>query len=345
MNDWKKITNISVFKEIIINLFPGFFVSALIAIAAQFISDHYGAPAMLMALLFGIALNFLSKETYCNSGTSFSATVVLRFGIILLGMKISWHMAVQLGFTAIIVILGLVIFTIMFGIFAARLCGHGFKFGFLSSGAVAICGASAAMAISTILPRDARTEERLIFTIVGVTLLSTLAMIFYPILVEVLRLDNRLAGIFIGTTIHDVAQVVGAGFSISEETGEIATLVKLIRVSLLAPVIIIASLTIQLKISKISENKVKPTILPVFVIAFVVMVFINSLDIVPSFIQTLSEKVSRWSLLIAIGAVGLKTSLQDVLNVGGSAIILLFFQTIFIGILALVILIYFPIFD
>ena len=86
-------------------------------IAAQFISDHYGAPAMLMALLFGIALNFLSKETYCNSGISFSATVVLRFGIILLGMKISWHMAVQLGFTAIIVILGLAIcFSYIFAI-------------------------------------------------------------------------------------------------------------------------------------------------------------------------------------------------------------------------------------
>ena len=120
------------------------------------------------------------------------------------------------------------------------------------------------MVISAILPRDDRSEEHLAFTIVGVTLWSTLDMIVYPLLVEFLNLNNRLAGIFIGTTIHDVAQVVGAGFSISEETGEIATFVKLIRVSLLAPVIIIASIIAQFKMVKSVKNREKPPILPVF---------------------------------------------------------------------------------
>ena len=144
-------------------LFPGFLISGLIALAAQFISEHYGAPAMLMALLFGIALNFLSEEGPCSAGIAFSARTVLRFGVALLGTRISFEMATALGWPIVALVIGGVVLTILFGMAIARLFGHGPKFAFLSAGSVAICGASAAMAISAIMPRDERTEERLVF--------------------------------------------------------------------------------------------------------------------------------------------------------------------------------------
>jgi len=311
-------------------LFPGFLISALIALAAQFISDHYGAPAMLMALLFGIALNFLSDDPKCKRGIAFSARTLLRIGIAMLGLRISFSMAADLGWPIVFFVIGAVTSTILFGLLISKFFGYGPRFAFLSAGSVAICGASAAMAISAILPIDERTEERLVFTVVGVTILSTFAMILYPILADALSYDAKLAGIFLGATIHDVAQVVGAGFSKSEETGDIATVVKLIRVSMLAPIILIASILIRQVSEKELGTSKRPPLVPGFVLAFVVLVIINSVQIVPEIITEISVEISRWALLTAIAAVGMKTALREVINVGLPAISLLVIETAFI---------------
>lgn len=312
-------------------LFPGFLISALIALAAQFISEHYGAPAMLMALLFGIALNFLSDNHRCQAGIAFSARTVLRIGVALLGLRISFEMAADLGWPVVCVIIGAVFLTILFGLAISRLFGHGPNFAFLSAGSVAICGASAAMAISAILPKDERTEERLVFTVVGVTILSTTAMIVYPIITDALNYNDKMAGIFIGATIHDVAQVVGAGFSISDGTGEVATVVKLIRVAMLAPVILIASIVIRRVSNADQDNSHKPPLVPGFVVAFAVLVALNSFGFFPASVTTLAAEISRWALLTAIAAVGMKTALNEVIQVGLPAISLLVAETAFIG--------------
>jgi len=325
------MTNVSNGLSNVKSLFPGVLISALIALAAQFISDHYGAPAMLMALLFGIALNFLSDDTKCKSGIAFSARSILRFGVALLGMRISFEMAAGLGWTIVGIVIGGVIATILFGLIIARLFGHGPRFAFLSAGSVAICGASAAMAISAILPRDERTEERLVFTVVGVTILSTFAMIVYPIIAEALNYDAQTAGIFIGATIHDVAQVVGAGFSISQETGDVATVVKLIRVAMLAPVILVATIIIRRMSIADQDNATRPPLVPAFVAAFAVLVALNSFGLFPASLTSLAAEVSRWALLTAIAAVGMKTALKEVINVGLPAISLLVVETVFIG--------------
>ena len=116
------------------------------------------------------------------------------------------------------------------------------KFGLLSGGATAICGASAAMAISAALPHHPLKERATLFTIIGVSTLSTIAMMLYPAIAKLIGLDDLHAGIFIGATIHDVAQVVGAGYAISPEAGDTATVVKLMRVAMLLPVIVATGL-------------------------------------------------------------------------------------------------------
>ncbi len=310
-------------------------VAVIVALASQFVSEHYGAPAMLLALLFGIALNFLAQDVNCGSGIAFGARAVLRLGVALLGLRVSFTMVEDLGWSIVTMIICAVIATIGFGLASARLFGFRHRFAFLSAGAVAICGASAALAIAAILPKDDKSEDRLVFTVVGVTILSTVAMILYPALIGLMQFDDKTAGIFIGATIHDVAQVVGAGFSISEEAGETATLVKLLRVSMLAPVVIIAALVIRGRATRgrirATDDRERPPLVPGFVLAFVALATLNSLVTLPSIITEAAQSGSAWLLLIAIAAVGLKTRPQEILKVGKPAAALLLAETLFLA--------------
>lgn len=314
--------------------FPGVMVSILVALAAQFVAEHYGAPAMLMALLFGIALNFLGAEGPTAPGIALSARTVLRIGVAILGARISVEMLLSLGLGMIGLLVAGTVCTIFFGLALAKLIGQRTRFAVLTAGAVAICGASAAMAIAAVLPRDERSERDLLFTVLGVTVLSTMAMILYPILTRAMGFDDVTAGAFIGATVHDVAQVVGAGFSISETAGETSTLVKLIRVSFLAPVVVVITLLSQRSGGAVTEGK-RPPIIPGFVLGFLVLAGLNSFDLIPPVLGAFLAKLSSWALLAAIAAVGMKTDLRNIIKVGGGAIALIVAETLFLAALAL----------
>ena len=129
-------------------LLPGILIAGVIALASQFIANHYGAPAMLLALLFGISLNFLGNEPHSKSGIAFSSQQLLRVGVALLGVRISGDVLTLLGLPIVILVVVSVIATIGFGLCISRVFGFRYRFAFLSAGAVAICGASAAMAIA-----------------------------------------------------------------------------------------------------------------------------------------------------------------------------------------------------
>ncbi|MBT2132414.1 YeiH family protein [Aliiroseovarius lamellibrachiae] len=315
----------------------GFLVSVVLAAAAKFLSEHYGAPAMLMALLLGIAFHFLAEEdgNSCKPGIEFTARTVLRIGVALLGARISVELMIGLGPRLIAVVIAGVFLTILFGLAAARLLGRGWRFGLLTGGSVAICGASAAMAISAVLPKNEHSERNLIFTVLAVTVMSTIAMIVYPLLTEFHEFNDEVSGVFLGGTIHDVAQVVGAGFSVSNETGEVATLVKLIRVAMLAPVVLVISVLVRRHVEEGDTNGKRPPVLPTFVIGFLIFATLNSLGLIPTIaIETMSS-LSRWALLISIAAVGMKTSLKRILDVGGQAIALIVAETLFIALFVL----------
>src|SRR5262245_44224394 len=206
-------------------LAPGIVASAVLATAATFLAQHYGAPVMLMALLVGMAMNFLSAESACAAGIEFTARTILRVGVALLGLRITLFQIAELGWQPLLLVLLSLTSTIVVSVVVARLLGFRAGFGLLSGGATAICGASAALAIAATLPAHPLKERATLFTVVGVSALSTFAMIIYPMIAQTFGLDARLAGIFLGATIHDVAQVVGAGYSMSTETGDVATFV------------------------------------------------------------------------------------------------------------------------
>ncbi|MEM6489508.1 MAG: YeiH family protein [Pseudomonadota bacterium] len=318
---------------------PGILVATVVGIAAQFLSEHYGAPAMLMALLLGIAFHFLAEEGRCVAGISFSAKAVLRIGVALLGVRISVELLMSLGGQLIALVIAGVALTILTGLAMARFLGSGWRLALLTGGSVAICGASAAMAIGAVLPKEEDSERNLIFTVLSVTVLSTIAMILYPMVVQTFALDDRAIGVFLGGTIHDVAQVVGAGFSVSEQTGETATLVKLIRVTMLAPVVLLFALAIRNMGAYEGQAggtpSKRPPLIPTFVAAFLAFATLNSAGLVPAPVVGVLSDLSRWALLIAIAAVGMKTSLKSIMDMGGPAIVLIVGETLFIAVFIL----------
>ncbi|HET6565678.1 MAG TPA: putative sulfate exporter family transporter, partial [Xanthomonadales bacterium] len=222
---------------------PGLLLTFTVATAAQFLGEHYGAPVMLFALLLGMAFHFLSLEGNCVAGIQFTSRRLLRIGVALLGVKVTDEQILSLGLEPLLLIPALVIATIFIGVLFSRACGRSNQFGLLTGGAVAICGASAALAISSTFPRSKELERDTLFTVVAVTLLSTTAMIFYPILFAFFGFDDGQTGLLIGATIHDVAQVVGAGYATSEHAGDVATYVKILRVSMLPVVVIIFAIS------------------------------------------------------------------------------------------------------
>nr|WP_186393975.1 MULTISPECIES: putative sulfate exporter family transporter [unclassified Pannonibacter] len=310
--------------------FPGLSIAVLIALASAFLSEHYGAPAMLLAILIGLALHFLSDDPRMLPGLEFAAKNLLRAGITLLGLRISLGMFADLGLPMLLVLAAAVALTIGFGMAVSRLFGQESRFGLLTGGAVAICGASAAMAIAAVLPRKSahEAERDMVFAVFGVTMLSTLAMIGYPILASALGMSDPVTGVFLGATIHDVAQVVGAGFSVSETTGDMAVLVKLIRVTMLAPVVLLIALAFR---RSVPSDAKRPPLVPLFVLGFLALAILNSLIEIPAFVAEGANSASRWALLAAIGAVGVKTSLPNIMSVGRRAIALLVAETVFLA--------------
>jgi uncharacterized integral membrane protein (TIGR00698 family) len=330
-------TNLAAARQHTRDLWPGILVSLTVAAAANFLAEHYQAPLMLFALLLGMALNFLAENEACRPGIEFAARSLLRIGVALLGVRITFEQIVALGWQPVALVVGSVVVTILISMAVARAMGFNILFGLLSGGATAICGASAALALSAALPAHEGKERATLFTVIGVSALSTIAMIVYPMLVQLVGLDPPQAGIFLGGTIHDVAQVVGAGYSISPETGDTATVVKLMRVAMLLPVIVAAALITRAGGNGTPDTK-RPPLLPWFAVAFLGFVVINSLGWIPAPAQNAGNHLSLWCLTTAIAGIGIKTQLKELVAVGIKPILLMLGETVFLAALVLAVI-------
>jgi uncharacterized integral membrane protein (TIGR00698 family) len=306
---------------------PGLATAAVIAAAATFVSEHYGGPQFLYALFFGISFNFLAEDPRTRLGVELAARTLLRLGVGLLGARITLEQIAALGGATVLLMVGAVLATIAFGAWLARAMRQPLAEGLLTGGAVAICGASAALAIAAVLPRSERSSQFTLLTVVGVTLLSTVAMVFYPLIVRLAGFDAAAAGTFLGGTIHDVAQVVGAGYIISPEAGANATYVKLLRVAMLLPVVLALSLAFR---GQGGSAKGTP-IVPWFLLVFAALAAVGSAGwLPPSAVGVLSD-VSRACLVTAIAALGVKTSFQEFASLGWRPVALLVGETLFLG--------------
>lgn len=318
-------------------LWPGGALSVVVALAATAVSTLHGGPQLLYALLFGVALHFLSNEPSTKPGIEFCGRSLLRFGVGLLGARITVDQIAGLGWNTALIVVAAVASTMLCGLLVGRRLGLTLPQRVLSGGAVAICGASAALAISSVLPREKGGERFTLMVVVAVTILSTLSMVIYPLIARLLHLPPALAGIFIGGTIHDVAQVVGAGYTLGHEAGDVATIVKLFRVSLLAVVVVIVALAFKAsrERARISDDAgtqaPDQALIPWFLWLFVAMVILNSTQLLPPFAQTGLNEISRGCLVTAIAALGMKTSVQQLAQAGWRPMALIIVETLWIA--------------
>lgn len=309
-------------------LFGGIMLATVIAASATFLSEHYGAPIMLFALLIGIAFHFLADDTTCKPGVEFSAKTLLRFGVGLLGLRLSIGDVETIGIGPVLAVLGFVLATLACGALMSRFLGRGMAFGLLAGGSVAICGASAALAIASVLPPRPDREKDTLFVVIAVTALSTVAMVAYPVLFQAMGLSAVESGFLIGATIHDVAQVVGAGYSISDDAGVIATFVKMLRVALLPVVMLVVMFSFR-------EAQSQRVALPWFLVMFVVLAVLANTGLLPRIVIDIAAEVSRWCLVVAISALGIKTNLAKFAQVRPSYGVILIVETVFLLVIAI----------
>jgi uncharacterized integral membrane protein (TIGR00698 family) len=308
----------------LIQILPGLGLSCLLAATAAAIAHAmvkvFPIPGMVVALVLGIAFNWLARRPVFEAGTLFCLKVILPIGVALLGLRIALGDIAALGVgTAALVILGMTC-TIVSGFVFARLLGQTQAFGALAGVATAVCGASATLATAIVLPEYRNKAAEVAFVCVTVNALSTLAMVLYPLLCTWLGFGEQLSGVMIGATIHDVAQVVGAGYAVSEPTGNTAVIVKLFRVFLLLPVVLSIGWWFTRTNIRSAAGEIR---IPAFAVGFLALCILNS--IVPSFavvatvyanVKTVGIEVSTWGLLIAISALGLRTSLGGIAALG-----------------------------
>ncbi|MFD1694604.1 YeiH family protein [Roseibium aestuarii] len=321
-------------------LLPGLLLCFTIAAAAGFLSDHYGGPVMLFALLLGIAFHFLSQEGPCIAGIEFTARKLLRVGVALLGARVTLQQIESLGAGPLALVVLCVAATIFAGWGLARVLGRSREFGILTGSAVAICGASAALAVSSALPQTKEAERDTLFTVIAVTTLSTVAMISYPILFGLFGFSDTVMGVLLGATIHDVAQVVGAGYAVSDEAGDIATYVKLLRVALLPVVVLILAFAYRAAARRAAEESGASApsgwaSFPWFAVGFAVLLLVNSTGIIPPVGQEALNVTSRWLLIGAISALGVKTSIKAMVALGARHVGVIVAETLFLAGLAL----------
>jgi uncharacterized integral membrane protein (TIGR00698 family) len=325
-------------------LVPGLALSAAVALAAYagapLMAKLFPIPAMVIALIIGIALNHIAARPAFRPGITFAVKTLLRWAVALLGLRIALGEIIALGLsTALIVILSMAV-TVVAGFFIARAFGQTDYYGALAGAGTAVCGASATLATSAVLPAYQGKEADVAFVVIAVNALSTLAMVLYPPLCILLGFDVTLTGAMLGATIHDVAQVAGSGYAVSEPVGNTAVIVKLFRVLLLFPVVVAIAWWFLRPKPPLSALKAS---IPGFALMFLGLCILNSvLSATPGaaeFYQPVKAAlghVSTWGLLIAIAALGLSTSLgavaalgwRHVVTVSGTTVVILFVVTI-----------------
>lgn len=312
---------------------PGLLLAGTVALAAAHMAAWQGGPVMLYALLIGMGFHFLAMDRRCQPGITMTTKPVLRLGVALLGVKVTLADMAGLGLNAISLSVSALLVALLGGYAVGRALKLDRTHALLSAGAVAICGASAALAIAAALPTRRQCEKSTLLVVVGVTALSTLAMLAYPLLTRLFGLNDTQAGLFFGATIHDVAQVVGAGYLVSDHAAEVAAVTKLMRVACLVPVVVIIAWLFR---EKGNEAAAAAPPFPFFLLGFLALMAANSAGLLPTPLVAGLGELSRGCLILAVAGLGMKTSLRSMAALGPRPVAALVLTTLLMAVYALV---------
>jgi uncharacterized integral membrane protein (TIGR00698 family) len=294
----------------VIALIPGIALASAIAIAAfeaRAIPGIATFSPMILAIVIGMAFhNFIGTPQRARPGIAFSMKRLLRAAIVLLGFQLTLTQVASVGGWGLLVIAATLAATFLFTVGAGRLLGVDRKLTELIAAGTSICGASAIIATNTVT--DAHDED-VAYAIACVTIFGSVAMFAYPALPGLLHLDTPSYGLWCGSSIHEIAQVVAAAFQNGQRAGEIGTLVKLARVMLLAPVVLVLSVRNRLIASHAKVASARPP-LPWFVLGFIALVALNSVVTIPDNERKIIVTLTTFLLTVALAAMGLETDIS-----------------------------------
>ena len=296
---------------------PGLFIAAIASAAGAWLAQNYGVPVILAGLLIGLALNFVTGDARTHDGLDLASRHGLRAGIVLLGFQVTATQVLAMGAVPFAGLALVMLAALMAALVAARATGQSAAVGVLAGGATAICGASAALALYGAIGRDRIEQAQFTLTLVILAAASAIALTTYPALTQLLGFSDAQAGFLVGASIHDVAQAIGAGFAVSDAAGAQATVVKLTRVALLAPLVTLTALWIaRAQPVAAGGSGSRVPLLPGFILAFLALVGLNSLVPMPPALAAYALTLSKALLLLAVTATAMRTRTDLLLELG-----------------------------
>ena len=310
-------------------IIPGIVLVAMItavAFSAHNVSGFALFSPMILAVVAGMVYsNVLGTPVHAKAGIAFSQKRLLRFAIVLLGFQLTLGQVVSIGAGGVGIVAATLGATFLFTGTLGRLIGVDRKLAQLIAAGTSICGASAIVATNIVT--DARDED-VTYAVASITLFGTVAMLGFPLLAPLLGLDQHAFGLWAGASIHEVAQVIGAGFQNGTQSGEIATVAKLTRVAMLAPMVI--ALGLMARRGSRDQSAARPP-MPWFVAAFIAVVALNSLVTMPAEVKSAMALATTIMLTMGLAAMGLQADISQLRSRGLRPLALAFCAFLFIG--------------
>ena len=305
-------------KAALASLLPGLVLVVLLATAGFWLADlpwvkqTLHVSALLLVILLGMAWKSLLPEPpVVLPGIRMAQRPLLRWAVAGLGFRLSVRELWTIGGPALVVVVVSTCAALLLGWWVARRLGVAEKLGLLLGVGGAICGASAVVAADSVVQGERRDSALALGVI---TLLGTVGIVLYPLLAHALHMNEFVYGVWAGASLHEMAQVVAAGFGVSDEAARVATVVKLARISLLAPVVLYLGWSLRHGHHEAGKAKVAPV--PWFLVLFVLFAGLNSTGLVPARWLDLVRRGDLWLLCVGMAGVGLQTGFSDLRSAG-----------------------------
>jgi len=303
-------------------------LAALIAVAGMLLArtlqaQHVGLSALTLAIVLGIAAGnsfFPAIAHRTAAGVDFSKSTILRAGIILFGLRITFQQIEAVGWAGVVIDALIVILTYQIAVqLGTRVFGIDRQTAMLIGAGSALCGAAAVMAAEPVVRGQAHKVSVAVATVV---VFGTLGMFSYPLLYPHLGLSEHAYGVFTGSTVHEVAQVVAAGRSVSEAAAADAVIEKMLRIMMLAPFLVVLSATQRGRPGEALDEGNAPAhprtkiVIPWFAVLFIVASAVNSLHLLPPRLVAALIDIDTLLLATAMAALGLRTHAAAIRQAG-----------------------------
>lgn len=301
----------------------GILLTAALGVVSVIISEYipyHLISAGVFAMIIGMILNpVVSNRNYFNAGIGFVSKKVLKFAIILMGLRLSFSQVFQVGKYSLIVM----VFTLLCAFGGGYLLGKIFKMNWKLSGLISagtgICGGSA---IAAIAPTIDAEDRDVAYAISATFIFDIVMVILFPIMGKAFGMTDFGYGLWAGTAVNDTSSVVAAGYAFSDVAGNFSVIVKLTRTLSIIPAVLIFSFINERLNAKQNKEKGKhkkvdlKKIFPYFILMFLGMVAVRSLNIIPVSITENIADISKFLMVMALGAIGLKTNFKEVSKSG-----------------------------